>query len=81
MILFSRLLSHRSATGKEAIEPYIPMRKGFLHLMAVMYRHSGKVLSWRISNTMGAEFCVSALEDVPAKCGKPDIFNNVADCL
>ena len=54
---------------------YIPMRKGFLYLVAVMDWHSRKVLSWRLSNTMDADFCVSALEEALAKYGKPDIFN------
>ena len=40
---------------------YIPMRKGFLYLVAVMDWHSRKVLSWRLSNTMDTDFCVSAL--------------------
>jgi len=37
---------------------YIPMREGFLYLVAVMDWHTRKVLSWRLSNTMDAEFCV-----------------------
>ena len=54
---------------------YIPMRKGFLYLVVVMDWHSRKVLSWRLSNTMDADFCVAALEEALAKNGKPDIFN------
>ena len=54
---------------------YIPMRKGFLYLVAVMDWHSRKVLSWRLSNTMDVDFCVSALEEALAKYGSPDIFN------
>lgn len=54
---------------------YIPMRKGFLYLVAVMDWHSRKVLSWRLSNTMDTDFCVSALEEALAKYGKPDTFN------
>lgn len=54
---------------------YIPMRKGFLYLVAIMDWYSRKVLSWRLSNTMDADFCVSALEEALAKYGKPDIFN------
>ena len=54
---------------------YIPMRKGFLYLVAVMDWHSRKVLSWRLSNTMEADFCVSALEEALANYGAPDIFN------
>jgi putative transposase len=54
---------------------YIPMRKGFLYLVAVMDWHSRKVLSWRLSNTMETDFCVSALEEALSKYGRPDIFN------
>jgi putative transposase len=54
---------------------YIPMRKGFLYLVAVMDWHSRKVLSWRLSNTLDAAFCVEALDEALAKYGKPAIFN------
>lgn len=54
---------------------YIPMRKGFLYLVAIMDWHSRKVLSWRLSNTMEADFCVLALEEALRKYGKPEIFN------
>lgn len=54
---------------------YIPMRKGFLYLMAVMDWHSRKVLSWRLSNTLDTDFCVGALEEAISRYGKPDIFN------
>ena len=54
---------------------YIPMRKGFLYLVAVMDWHSRKVLSWRLSNTMDTDFCVAALEEALTKYGTPDIFN------
>ena len=54
---------------------YIPMQKGFLYLVAIMDWYSRKVLSWRLSNTMDADFCVSALEEALSKYGKPQIFN------
>jgi putative transposase len=54
---------------------YIPMRKGFLYLVAIMDWHSRKVLSFRLSNTMDVDFCVAALEEALAKYGIPDIFN------
>ncbi len=54
---------------------YIPMRKGFLYLVAIMDWHSRKVLSWRLSNTMDTDFCVAALEEALAKHDKPAIFN------
>jgi putative transposase len=54
---------------------YMPMRRGFLYLVAVMDWASRKALSWRISNTMDVAFCVDALEEAMACFGKPDIFN------
>lgn len=54
---------------------YIPMRRGFLYLVAVMDWYSRKVLSWRLSNTLESEFCVAALEEALAKYGTPEIFN------
>ena len=54
---------------------YIPLRRGFLYLVAIMDWASRKVLAWRLSNTLDAEFCVAALEEALARCGRPDIFN------
>ena len=54
---------------------YIPMRRGFLYLVAVMDWASRKVLSWRVSNTMEADFCIEALEEALERFGKPEIFN------
>jgi len=54
---------------------YIPMRKGFLYLVAVMDWYSRKVLSCKLSNTPDADFCVEALKEALAKYGKPAIFN------
>jgi putative transposase len=55
---------------------YIPMRRGFLYLAAVMDWATRKVLSWRVSNTMDAEFCVDALQEALARFGRPEIFNS-----
>ncbi len=55
---------------------YIPMRRGFLYLVAVMDWSTRKVLSWRVSNTMDAAFCIEALEEALARYGRPDIFNS-----
>ncbi len=55
---------------------YIPMRRGFLYLVAIMDWHSRKVLSWRLSNSMDADFCIEALKEAIAKHGAPDIFNS-----
>lgn len=54
---------------------YIPMRRGFLYLVAIMDWATRKVLAWRLSNTMEADFCVEALREAMARYGKPEIFN------
>jgi putative transposase len=54
---------------------YIPMAEGFVYLVAVMDWFSRRVLAWRLSITMEADFCVEALQDAMACYGKPEIFN------
>ena len=54
---------------------YIPFKKGFLYLVAIMDWHSRKVLTWRVSNTMTSDFCVAALTEALALYGTPKIFN------
>jgi putative transposase len=54
---------------------YIPMARGFIYLVVIMDWVSRAVLAWRLSNTLGAEFCVEALEEALAQYGKPEIFN------
>jgi putative transposase len=54
---------------------YIPIKRGFLYLVAIMDWQSRKVLAWRLSNTMETQFCVEALEEALARYGVPDIFN------
>jgi putative transposase len=54
---------------------YIPMSRGFMYLVAVMDWNSRKVLSWRLSNTMEADFCVEALQEAIRRYGCPEIFN------
>ncbi|QFT63077.1 Integrase core domain protein [Roseivivax sp. THAF30] len=54
---------------------YLPMRRGFLYLVAIMDWHTRKVLSWRISNTLEADFCVEALTEAIHKFGSPEIMN------
>lgn len=53
---------------------YIPMKKGFLYLVAVMDWHSRYIVSWRLSNSMDTSFCTEALDDALAQ-GCPEIFN------
>ncbi len=54
---------------------YVPIGRGFLYLVAVIDWASRAVLSWRLSNTMDASFCLAALEDALVRYGKPEIFN------
>jgi len=54
---------------------YIPVRRGFLYLVAIMDWATRHVLAWRLSNTMDARFCVEALKEAIATYGKPEIFN------
>ena len=54
---------------------YIPMAKGFVYLVAIMDWASRRVLAWRTSNTLTADFCVEALQEALAKYGCPEIFN------
>lgn len=54
---------------------YIPMARGFVYLAVVLDWATRRVLSWRLSITMEAAFCVATLEDALARHGKPDIFN------
>ena len=54
---------------------YIPMARGFVYLAVVLDWFSRRVLSWRLSITMDAAFCVETLEDAVARHRKPDIFN------
>ena len=51
------------------------MARGFVYLAVVLDWFSRRVLSWRLSITMEAAFCVETLEDALARRGKPDIFN------
>ncbi len=54
---------------------YIPVQKGFLYLVAVMDWATRRVLSWRLSNTLDARFCVEALSEALERYGPPEIFN------
>ena len=54
---------------------YIPVRRGFLYLVAIMDWASRHVLAWRLSNTLDAGFCTDALDAALARHGTPEIFN------
>jgi putative transposase len=54
---------------------YIPMRQGFVYLVAVVDWFSRKVLSWRVSHTPTTDFCVDAVQEAIHRYGTPEIFN------
>ena len=56
------------------------MARGFLYLVVIMDWVSRAVLGWRLSNTLGADFCIEALEEALAQYGKPEIFNTDQGC-
>lgn len=60
---------------------YLPMRRGFLYLVAIMVWYTHKVLAWRISNTLDAEFCVDALIATIHKFGLPQIIDTGPESL
>ena len=55
---------------------YIRLPRGFVYLVAIIDWYSRKVLSWRLSNSMDASFCVDCLQEAITHFGKPDIFNS-----
>ena len=55
---------------------YVRLARGFAYLVAVIDWYSRKVLSWRLSNSMDASFCVDCLEDALREHGTPDVFNS-----
>jgi putative transposase len=59
---------------------YLPMARGFCYLVAVMDWASRRVLSWRVSNTLDAGFCIEALEEALARYDAPQIFNTDQGC-
>ncbi|OGV39533.1 MAG: integrase [Lentisphaerae bacterium GWF2_49_21] len=59
---------------------YIPMKHGFMYLVAVMDWHSRCVLSWELSNSLDNGFCISALKRAIAEYGAPEIFNSDQGC-
>lgn len=59
---------------------YIPMRKGFVYLAAVLDWATRRVLSWRLSNSLTTDFCIEAVEEALQRYGKPEIFNTDQGC-
>ena len=54
---------------------YIPMRRGFIYLSAVLDWTTRRVLVWRLSSSLTADPCVDALEEAITKYGRPEIMN------
>ena len=54
---------------------YIPMRRGFVYLVAIVDWATRRVLAHRVSISMSTDFCVEALEEAITKYGRPEIFN------
>jgi len=59
---------------------YIKLPGGHVYLVAIIDVYSRKILSWQISNTLDAEFCIAALEEAIAIYGVPAIFNTDQGC-
>jgi putative transposase len=65
---------------------YIPMKRGFMYLFAIIDLYSRYVVGWSVSNTMTAEWCVSVLEEAISRYGHPEVINSdqgsqfTADC-
>lgn len=55
---------------------YIRLEHGFAYLVAILDWYSRRVLAWRVSNTLEAEFCVDCLEDALRTHGRPEVFNS-----
>jgi len=73
--LLKRLRIDRASQVWCADITFIPVRRGYLYLVAIMDWATRKVLSWRLSNTMHASFCVEALEEALTRYGPPEIMN------
>ena len=78
-VVFPYLLRDRAITMPNQVWAmditYIPMRRGFLYLAAVLDWATRRVLAWRLSNTMTVDFCLDALDSAIRDCGLPAILN------
>lgn len=73
--LLRRLTIDRPNQVWAADVTYVPMARGFVYLVAVIDWFTRKVLSWKLSNALTADFCVEALREAVACFGRPEIFN------
>ena len=72
-LLRDRELTHVDEVWSSDIT-YVPMRRGFMYLTAVIDWYSRYVLSWRVSNTLDGRFCLEALDEALSRA-RPEIFN------
>ena len=77
--VFPYLLRHRQITAPNQVWAmdisYIPMRRGFVYLAAVLDWATRRVLAWRLSNSMTVDFCLEAVEAAIRDYGTPEILN------
>jgi len=77
--VFPYLLRDRTITAPNQVWAmditYLPMRRGFLYLAAVLDWATRRVLAWRLSNSMTVDFCLDALEAAIQDYGRPGILN------
>jgi putative transposase len=59
---------------------YIPMRRGFVYVFAIVDWASRRVLAWRLSNTLTTDFCLDAVREAITQYGRPEIFNTDQGC-
>lgn len=59
---------------------YIPMKRGFVYLFAILDWASRRVVAWRLSNTLTTSFCVEAVQEAITRSGTPEIFNTDQGC-
>ena len=78
-LVYPYLLRHMAITRPNHVFAaditYIPMKRGFVYLFAVMDWASRRVLAWRLSNTLATDFCIEAVEEAIHRYGTPEIFN------
>jgi putative transposase len=82
--IYPYLLRHRVITRPNQVWAaditYIPMRRGFVYLFAVLDWASRRVLAWRLSNTLTTDFCLDAVREAMTQYGRPEIFNTDQGC-
>ena len=78
-LVYPYLLRHTEITRPNHVFAaditYIPMKRGFVYLFAVMDWASRRVLAWRLSNTLTTDFCLAAVQEAIHRYGTPAIFN------